>query len=126
MKFQIVIILLFSFVFQTNVASTLRNIPQSSRTAISQNIHSHCCCKSIDTTPCCAEGTQDDGKNSGNHNCGGPACHCPLITMVSIVSPIGENKNDKLFFSSKKNNWQFIEQLLKSVYFPVWSPPKLS
>tara|TARA_R110000765_G_C18608658_1_gene570088 strand:+ start:74 stop:454 length:381 start_codon:yes stop_codon:yes gene_type:complete len=126
MKFQIVIVLLFLFVFQTNVASALRIIPQSSRAAVSQNIHSHGCCKRSDTTSCCAEGTHDDGKNSGNHNCGSPACHCPSITMVSIVSPIGEDKNDHLFFSSKKNTWQFEEQLPKSVYFPIWSPPKLS
>ncbi len=126
MKFQIVIVLLFLFVFQTNVASALRNISQSPKAAVSQNIHSHGCCKSSNTKFCCAESTQDDGKNSGNHSCGSPACHCPSITMVSIVSPIRENKNDHLFFLSKKNTWQFEEQYPKSVYFPIWSPPKLS
>lgn len=126
MKIKVVLILLLSFVFQTNEAMVLWNMPQISKVAVSKNIYSHSCCKSTDTaTSGCTEGTKDDGHNRCNHNCGGPACHCPSVTMVSIVYPIVENKNAHLIFSSEKSTWKFDQQLPASVYFPIWSPPKL-
>ena len=126
MKTKVVLILILSIALQANMALAFWNMPSMSGAAVPQDIHMHACCKSTGTkTSCCGERTQDDGENSGDRNCGAPACHCPSITMVSLGSVTGENGNSHFIFSSRKSAWKFNEQLPASVYFPIWSPPKL-
>lgn len=123
------ILVIFSILFlasQSRVALVFGSNVPASKKAGSQNIDLYTCCKNNDAkTTCCAEGEQHDANDNCDDGPGCKLCHSPTIPIVSTRNQDLEIKNNRLIISSKSNDWIFEEQLPASVYFPIWSPPKL-
>jgi len=120
---------LFSILFlasQSRVSLVFGNNVPVSKVAGSQNIDSYGCCKNANAkTTCCEESEPYNDNDNCDDGLGGKTCHCPTISVVSVGYPELEIQNNRLIISSKSNGWVFEQQLPASVYFPIWSPPKL-
>ena len=72
---------------------------------------------------CCDTGEKGDEGCTGN--CGHTSCHCPSTVNIPVVFNNFELANTTSF-SLFINDWSYIPQNPKAVYFSIWQPPKIS
>ncbi|PKB00396.1 hypothetical protein B0O79_3860 [Flavobacteriaceae bacterium MAR_2009_75] len=72
---------------------------------------------------CCDKGEKDDDGCGGT--CDNISCHCPS-SVNSTVSFEGFQLELFNNFNLLVNEWTFVQNKPKAVYFSVWQPPKIS
>ena len=89
----------------------------------------NCCSDSTEKTSsdCCKNHkNQDNKKKYCDGTCGNISCHCPPTTTLPINYSIISEETNIVVFVTFKNLWNYSKQQPKSIYFQIWSPPKLS
>lgn len=87
------------------------------------------CCKShndhdSEKKSCCDSSDKNDD-NDCNGNCNDKNCHCP----ISVNVPIPANNmvvSLKPLIYVESSNWTYVQSIPKTVYLPIWQPPKIS
>lgn len=119
-KTQILILLLILLVIPTSTVFACGKFSEKEKTEKSS------CKKQDDKTEkksCC------DKDNKENDSCGGTcdnsSCHCPS----SVNSTVSFKDLQLELFNNFKllvNEWTYVQNKPKAVYFSIWQPPKIS
>ncbi|MEQ8216913.1 MAG: hypothetical protein RH981_01670 [Arenibacter sp.] len=89
----------------------------------SENIHS--CSKDHHTEDkSCCDSETDKEDEGGTGNCGNNMCHCPVVVNTPVYLSGFEVKLSN-FNTELENDWNFIQQIPKLVYLPIWQRPKI-
>ncbi len=123
-RLYITVLLLLLSDFQVGAASFLNTSIQFSSWEMSLNDLKNCCCEnSKDSLSCCGNSKNDQD----NDGCGDrSSCHIFPPIVVSFIHDKAVENKDRLIFSPATNSWGYSLPLPHLVYFPIWSPPKLS
>lgn len=110
--------------FQVGAASFLNTSIQFSSREMPLNGSKNCCCEnSKDTLSCCGSSKNDQNDDG----CGDrSSCHIFPPIIVSLIHDGAVGNSNEFIFSQATNTWGYSPPLPRLVYFPIWSPPKLS
>lgn len=119
-QIAIMIITLGIFLVPTSVFSLIN---------LSQQSEKNCCSDTMQQSQieCCKNHKkQEEGNKDCNETCGNLSCQCPTTTTFHVNNLTFSEETNEVAIATFKNLWNYTKQQPKTVYFQIWSPPKLS